>query len=162
MQAASCGVGSKALAPWLCSVLMHTLMSRVTDLMTVCKTSVMRILMAQTFASKIPQMCYYILGLRRRLPCQGWILTAQRAPGLGGGGERKGRGGGEEGRGGARGRLRQRGGMAGLINFEDEEEVREYLANLHVEYSYQCFKEKDPEGKRLQGDPGPRGPAAAR
>uniref|UniRef100_A0A8B9BIM3 Uncharacterized protein n=2 Tax=Anser TaxID=8842 RepID=A0A8B9BIM3_9AVES len=47
--------------------------------------------------------------------------------------------------------------MAGLINFEDEEEVREYLANLHVEYSYQCFKEKDPEGKRLQGDPGPRG-----
>uniref|UniRef100_A0A8D0FAL1 Uncharacterized protein n=1 Tax=Strix occidentalis caurina TaxID=311401 RepID=A0A8D0FAL1_STROC len=38
--------------------------------------------------------------------------------------------------------------MAGFINFEDEEEVRSYLENLHVEYSYQCFKEKDPDGKR--------------
>lgn len=37
--------------------------------------------------------------------------------------------------------------MAGFINFADEEEVRAYLENLHVEYSYQCFKEKDPEGK---------------
>ena len=41
--------------------------------------------------------------------------------------------------------------MAGLIDFGDEEEVRSYLENLHVEYSYQCFKEKDPEGKRLSG-----------
>nr|NP_001232115.1 uncharacterized LOC100190229 [Taeniopygia guttata]ACH44312.1 putative RIKEN cDNA 2010305A19 variant 3 [Taeniopygia guttata] len=36
--------------------------------------------------------------------------------------------------------------MAGFINFADEEEVRAYLENLHVEYSYQCFKEKDPDG----------------
>ncbi|KAM6305352.1 cytochrome c oxidase assembly factor 7 isoform 2-T2 [Aegotheles albertisi] len=36
--------------------------------------------------------------------------------------------------------------MAGLFNFADEEEVRAYLENLHVEYSYQCFKEKDPDG----------------
>ncbi|XP_027318730.1 cytochrome c oxidase assembly factor 7 [Anas acuta] len=42
--------------------------------------------------------------------------------------------------------------MAGLINFEDEEEVRDYLANLHVEYSYQCFKEKDPEGCQRLAD----------
>ncbi|NXQ18226.1 COA7 factor, partial [Peucedramus taeniatus] len=37
--------------------------------------------------------------------------------------------------------------MAGFINFADEEEVRAYLENLHVEYSYQCFKEKDPNEK---------------
>jgi len=43
--------------------------------------------------------------------------------------------------------------MAGLVNFEDEEEVREYLENLHVEYSYQCFRERDPDGKRPR--PGP-------
>ncbi|XP_041886648.1 cytochrome c oxidase assembly factor 7A isoform X2 [Corvus kubaryi] len=36
--------------------------------------------------------------------------------------------------------------MAGFINFADEEEVRAYLENLHVEYSYQCFREKDPDG----------------
>ncbi|KAF7244511.1 Cytochrome c oxidase assembly factor 7 [Varanus komodoensis] len=36
--------------------------------------------------------------------------------------------------------------MAGLINFEDEEEVKEYLENLGVEYSFQCYKEKDPDG----------------
>ncbi|KAF1468988.1 Cytochrome c oxidase assembly factor 7, partial [Eudyptula minor novaehollandiae] len=47
--------------------------------------------------------------------------------------------------------------MAGFINFEDEEEVRAYLENLHVEYSYQCFKEKDPDGKRLHRDPLPGG-----
>lgn len=69
MQAASYGVGSKALAPWLCRVLMHTRISRVTDVMTVDKTSAIRILMAQTLAGKILQMYYYILGLRRRLPC---------------------------------------------------------------------------------------------
>uniref|UniRef100_A0A8D0L9E4 Cytochrome c oxidase assembly factor 7 n=1 Tax=Sphenodon punctatus TaxID=8508 RepID=A0A8D0L9E4_SPHPU len=36
--------------------------------------------------------------------------------------------------------------MAGLINFEDEEEVKGYLENLGVEYHYQCHKEKDPDG----------------
>ncbi|XP_076873330.1 cytochrome c oxidase assembly factor 7 [Brachyhypopomus gauderio] len=36
--------------------------------------------------------------------------------------------------------------MAGLINFEDEKEVKEFLDNLGVEYSYQCYREKDPEG----------------
>lgn len=38
--------------------------------------------------------------------------------------------------------------MAGLINFEDEEEVKQFLDNLGVEYSYQCHREKDPEGRR--------------
>ena len=37
--------------------------------------------------------------------------------------------------------------MAGLINFEDEKEVKQFLDNLGVEYSYQCHREKDPEGK---------------
>lgn len=36
--------------------------------------------------------------------------------------------------------------MAGLINFENEAEVKEFLDNLGVEYSFQCYKEKDPEG----------------
>lgn len=36
--------------------------------------------------------------------------------------------------------------MAGLINFEDENEVKQFLDNLGVEYSFQCYKEKDPEG----------------
>lgn len=45
--------------------------------------------------------------------------------------------------------------MAGLVNFEDEEEVRGYLENLHVEYSYQCFREKDPDGKRPRRRPRP-------
>lgn len=40
--------------------------------------------------------------------------------------------------------------MAGLINFQDENEVKEYLNNLEVEYSFQCHKEKDPEGKNLR------------
>uniref|UniRef100_A0A8C8B3F1 Cytochrome c oxidase assembly factor 7 n=1 Tax=Otus sunia TaxID=257818 RepID=A0A8C8B3F1_9STRI len=42
--------------------------------------------------------------------------------------------------------------MAGFINFEDEEEVRSYLENLHVEYSYHCFKEKDPDGCQRLAD----------
>ncbi|XP_034036283.1 cytochrome c oxidase assembly factor 7 [Thalassophryne amazonica] len=36
--------------------------------------------------------------------------------------------------------------MAGLINFEDENEVKQFLDNLAVEYSFQCYSEKDPEG----------------
>ncbi|XP_077573752.1 cytochrome c oxidase assembly factor 7 [Stigmatopora nigra] len=42
--------------------------------------------------------------------------------------------------------------MAGLINFEDEKEVQEYLDNLGMEYSYQCYKEKDPEGCQRLAD----------
>lgn len=38
--------------------------------------------------------------------------------------------------------------MAGLINFEDEKEVEQFLDNLGVEYSYQCYKGNDPEGKK--------------
>ncbi len=37
--------------------------------------------------------------------------------------------------------------MAGLINFEDEQEVKQFLDNIGVEYSYQCYREKDPEGR---------------
>ncbi|KAJ8279016.1 hypothetical protein COCON_G00060820 [Conger conger] len=42
--------------------------------------------------------------------------------------------------------------MAGLINFEDEKEVKQFLDNLGVEYSYQCHKEKDPEGCQRLAD----------
>lgn len=37
--------------------------------------------------------------------------------------------------------------MSGLVNFEDEEEVKVYLENLGIEYSFQCYKEHDPDGK---------------
>uniref|UniRef100_A0A0B8RZH8 Cytochrome c oxidase assembly factor 7 n=1 Tax=Philothamnus irregularis TaxID=1899461 RepID=A0A0B8RZH8_9SAUR len=36
--------------------------------------------------------------------------------------------------------------MSGLVNFEDEEEVKVYLENLGTEYSFQCYKEHDPDG----------------
>nr|XP_006006031.1 PREDICTED: cytochrome c oxidase assembly factor 7A [Latimeria chalumnae] len=36
--------------------------------------------------------------------------------------------------------------MAGLIDFQNEEEVKQFLNNIGIEYSYQCHKEKDPEG----------------
>ncbi|XP_068098511.1 cytochrome c oxidase assembly factor 7 [Hyperolius riggenbachi] len=36
--------------------------------------------------------------------------------------------------------------MAGLVDFKNEEEVKEYLDNLGTEYSYQCYKERDPDG----------------
>lgn len=42
--------------------------------------------------------------------------------------------------------------MAGLINFEDEKEVKQFLDNLGVEYSYQCYREKDPEGCQRLAD----------
>ncbi|KAM9832631.1 cytochrome c oxidase assembly factor 7 [Neosynchiropus ocellatus] len=42
--------------------------------------------------------------------------------------------------------------MAGLINFEDEKEVKQFLDNLGVEYSFQCYKEKDPEGCQRLAD----------
>lgn len=52
-------------------------------------------------------------------------------------------------------------GMAAFINFEDEEEVRGYLENMHIEYSYQCFKEKDPDGKRHRREPRAAAPGLA-
>ncbi|KAI4828548.1 hypothetical protein JOQ06_005441 [Pogonophryne albipinna] len=42
--------------------------------------------------------------------------------------------------------------MAGLVNFEDENEVKEFLDNLGMEYSFQCYKEKDPEGCQRLAD----------
>ncbi|XP_010767207.1 cytochrome c oxidase assembly factor 7 [Notothenia coriiceps] len=42
--------------------------------------------------------------------------------------------------------------MAGLINFEDENEVKEFLDHLGMEYSFQCYKEKDPEGCQRLAD----------
>lgn len=31
-------------------------------------------------------------------------------------------------------------------NLKDEEEVKEYLKNLHIEYQFGCHSEKRPEG----------------
>ncbi|KAG9471688.1 cytochrome c oxidase assembly factor 7 [Eleutherodactylus coqui] len=36
--------------------------------------------------------------------------------------------------------------MAGLVDFKNEEEVKEFLDNLGIEYSYQCHREKDADG----------------
>ncbi|KAM9326813.1 cytochrome c oxidase assembly factor 7 [Gastrophryne carolinensis] len=36
--------------------------------------------------------------------------------------------------------------MAGLVDFKNEEEVKEYLQNLGTEYSYQCYRERQPDG----------------
>lgn len=33
-------------------------------------------------------------------------------------------------------------------NFKSEEDVKEYLTNLGIEYRFGCYKEKNPEGKR--------------
>uniref|UniRef100_A0A8C8S013 Uncharacterized protein n=1 Tax=Pelusios castaneus TaxID=367368 RepID=A0A8C8S013_9SAUR len=41
--------------------------------------------------------------------------------------------------------------MAGLFNLEKEEEVKGFLENLYIEYSYQCHKERDPDGERGAG-----------
>lgn len=41
--------------------------------------------------------------------------------------------------------------MAGLVDFKNEEEVKEYLDNLGVEYHYACYKEKQPDGERVLG-----------
>jgi len=32
-------------------------------------------------------------------------------------------------------------------NLKDEEEVKEYLKNLHIEYQFGCYNEKNPEGE---------------
>ncbi|KAK1164285.1 cytochrome c oxidase assembly factor 7-like, partial [Acipenser oxyrinchus oxyrinchus] len=42
--------------------------------------------------------------------------------------------------------------MAGLIDFQNEAEVKQYLDNLGIEYSFQCHKEKDPEGCQRLAD----------
>ncbi|XP_077134562.1 cytochrome c oxidase assembly factor 7 [Ranitomeya variabilis] len=36
--------------------------------------------------------------------------------------------------------------MAGLVDFKNEEEVKEFLDNLGTEYYYQCHREKDADG----------------
>lgn len=38
--------------------------------------------------------------------------------------------------------------MAGLVDFQDEEQVKSFLENMEVECHYQCYREKDPEGER--------------
>ncbi|KAM9528458.1 LOW QUALITY PROTEIN: cytochrome c oxidase assembly factor 7-like [Salvelinus alpinus] len=41
---------------------------------------------------------------------------------------------------------------ARLVNFEDEKEVKQHLDNKGVEFSYQCYREKDPEGCQRLAD----------
>ncbi|XP_001506586.1 cytochrome c oxidase assembly factor 7 [Ornithorhynchus anatinus] len=36
--------------------------------------------------------------------------------------------------------------MAGLVDFQDEEQVKTYLENMEIECHYHCYKENDPEG----------------
>lgn len=48
--------------------------------------------------------------------------------------------------------------MAGLVNFKDENEVKQFLDNLGIEYSFQCYKEKDPEGNTCPGMSGAGNP----
>ncbi|CAH6790636.1 cytochrome c oxidase assembly factor 7 [Phodopus roborovskii] len=36
--------------------------------------------------------------------------------------------------------------MAGLVDFQDEEQVKSFLENMKVECHYQCYREKDPDG----------------
>ena len=44
--------------------------------------------------------------------------------------------------------------MAGLVDFQDEEQVKSFLENMEVECNYQCYREKDPDGALgMQGDP---------
>lgn len=38
--------------------------------------------------------------------------------------------------------------MAGLVDFQDEEQVKSFLENMKVECHYQCYREKDPDGER--------------
>lgn len=40
------------------------------------------------------------------------------------------------------------GAMAGLVDFQDEEQVKSFLENMKVECNYHCYHEKDPEGER--------------
>lgn len=52
--------------------------------------------------------------------------------------------------------------MAGLVDFQDEEEVKSFLENLEVECNYHCYHEKDPDGERLQRSPATRRGEACR
>ncbi|XP_058286720.1 uncharacterized protein LOC116457721 isoform X2 [Hylobates moloch] len=36
--------------------------------------------------------------------------------------------------------------MAGMVDFQDEEQVKSFLENMEVECNYQCYHEKDPDG----------------
>lgn len=38
--------------------------------------------------------------------------------------------------------------MAGVVDFQDEEQVKSFLENMEVECNYQCYREKDPDGER--------------
>ncbi|XP_077391173.1 cytochrome c oxidase assembly factor 7 [Festucalex cinctus] len=42
--------------------------------------------------------------------------------------------------------------MAGFVNFENDEEVKQYLDQLGMEYSYSCYKANDPEGCQMLAD----------
>ncbi|TNN60564.1 Cytochrome c oxidase assembly factor 7 [Liparis tanakae] len=42
--------------------------------------------------------------------------------------------------------------MAGVIDFKDEKEVKQFLDNLGVEYSFQCHSENDSEGCQRLAD----------
>ncbi|XP_007898042.1 cytochrome c oxidase assembly factor 7A [Callorhinchus milii] len=42
--------------------------------------------------------------------------------------------------------------MAGLVDFQNESEVKAYLDSLGIEYSYQCHKERDAEGCQRLAD----------
>lgn len=33
------------------------------------------------------------------------------------------------------------------VNFQDENEVKEYLDNIGIEYRFGCYSEKKPDGK---------------
>lgn len=47
--------------------------------------------------------------------------------------------------------------MAGVVDFQDEEQVKSFLENMEVECNYQCYREKDPDGKRCRRGLGTRG-----
>lgn len=47
--------------------------------------------------------------------------------------------------------------MAGVVDFQDEEQVKSFLENMEVECNYQCYREKDPDGRRRPRGLGARG-----
>lgn len=52
--------------------------------------------------------------------------------------------------------------MAGLVDFQDEEQVKSFLENMEVECNYQCYQEKDPDGEPRQHGLGSRGGSGRR
>ena len=38
-----------------------------------------------------------------------------------------------------------------FVDWKDEKEADEYLKTVNAEYSFSCYKEKDPEGKPATG-----------